>query len=349
MKNKTVFIVGAGASKEVGLPTGHELKSKISELLNICFDDFGHKQISGSPKLQRALGQATQNTSNYDFHTLRREAVHISEALPLAISIDNFIDAHRDNERIALCGKLAIVEAILEAESQSYLYSDMPDGPFSVNFNEIDKTWLIALFKQLTENCRVKDLSARFSNVVLIIFNYDRCLEHFLFNALRGYYGISEHEAFNLINKISIYHPYGYVGPLPWNSNHERSETVPFGARLSPEKLLELSSKIKTFAEGTNPGESEIIKIREHIDNTERLVFMGFAFHRLNLELIAPESSSITSSTLKCFATAYGISVSDQEAIRKDLQNILKRPMTVQMATATCGDFFNEFWRSLSF
>jgi hypothetical protein len=38
MEIKTVYIVGAGASKEVNLPIGYELKSIISKLLNIQFD-----------------------------------------------------------------------------------------------------------------------------------------------------------------------------------------------------------------------------------------------------------------------------------------------------------------------
>ncbi len=42
---KTVFVIGAGASKEANLPTGIELKDKISALLDIRFD--WHDQKSG--------------------------------------------------------------------------------------------------------------------------------------------------------------------------------------------------------------------------------------------------------------------------------------------------------------
>ena len=37
MAKKTVFVFGAGASKEAGLPTGEELKSKIADLLNVYY------------------------------------------------------------------------------------------------------------------------------------------------------------------------------------------------------------------------------------------------------------------------------------------------------------------------
>jgi NAD-dependent SIR2 family protein deacetylase len=45
-RSKTLFVVGAGASSEAGLPTGYELKNKIAELLNFHFEHF--EQQSGS-------------------------------------------------------------------------------------------------------------------------------------------------------------------------------------------------------------------------------------------------------------------------------------------------------------
>jgi len=55
MTQNTVFVIGAGASKEAGLPTGYELKSKISKLLDIRFDQFGSKQKSGDYQIMAAL------------------------------------------------------------------------------------------------------------------------------------------------------------------------------------------------------------------------------------------------------------------------------------------------------
>jgi hypothetical protein len=41
MAQNTVFVIGAGASSEVGLPTGEGLKEEISSLLNGSFDIMG--------------------------------------------------------------------------------------------------------------------------------------------------------------------------------------------------------------------------------------------------------------------------------------------------------------------
>lgn len=50
---KTVFVIGAGASKEANLPTGFELKENISALLNITFD--WNDQKSGDYGICQAL------------------------------------------------------------------------------------------------------------------------------------------------------------------------------------------------------------------------------------------------------------------------------------------------------
>jgi hypothetical protein len=53
-KSKTLFVVGAGASCEVGLPTGEKLKGLIAQKVNIAFSD-GVKQRSGDHEITEAL------------------------------------------------------------------------------------------------------------------------------------------------------------------------------------------------------------------------------------------------------------------------------------------------------
>lgn len=49
----TVFVIGAGASKEANLPTGYELKNIISDLLDMRFD--WDKQTSGDNLIKEAI------------------------------------------------------------------------------------------------------------------------------------------------------------------------------------------------------------------------------------------------------------------------------------------------------
>ena len=246
MSNNTVYVVGAGASKEARLPSGYELKSKIAELLDIRFDDWGRQLEHGDHKIVNAIRLFVQppNGGSGDINPYLHEAWHIRDALPLAISIDNFIDAHRENEKIALCAKLAIARSILQAEKDSILYFEKQRTDSNIDFNRLEKTWYLPFFQLVTENLGKNDLKDRFQALTLIVFNYDRCIEHFLYHALQNYYRVSESEAAELVNHIKIYHPYGSVGELPWNNN---GSPMNFGDESNATKLLQIVKKIKTF------------------------------------------------------------------------------------------------------
>jgi hypothetical protein len=349
MSKNTVFVIGAGASKEVNLPSGYELKNKIAELLDIRFSPMGRGQEHGDYKIVEAIRLVVQdpNGGRGDINPYLHEAGHICEALPLAISIDNFIDAHRDNNKIALCGKLAIARSILQAEHDSLLYFERHRVDSTISFDSLEKTWYLPFFQLLTENCGKNDLKERFQTVTLIIFNYDRCIEHFLYHALQNYYRVSDTEAADLVKNINIFHPYGSIGSLPWNNP---SDSMNFGDDPSPVNLLQVAKKIKTFTEGTDPNSSEIIKIRSHMSRANRLVFIGFAFHKLNIQIINPEIIKDASTVRpKCYATTFTISESDKEVIRSQINGIYRAQLNIKMANLTCEKFFTEFWRSLSF
>jgi len=347
MNPQTVFVIGAGASKEVNLPTGYELKQSISSLLDITFDYT--QQKSGDPQIVSALRAIVKKPDGQrgDIKPYLHEAWHIRDALPLAISIDNFIDSQRGNEKISVCGKLAIVKSILVAERSSNLFFDKFGRNPGLNYTVLGKTWYLPFFQLLTENCEVNDLEERFKSISLIIFNYDRCIEHFLYNALQNYYRISENEAAELIKLIRIYHPYGSVGSLPWNISNG---AVDFGAEFNVDQLLKLTQQIKTFTEGTDPESSDIMDIKEHTHTAKKIVFLGFAFHKLNMELIAPNKSGKKKTiTPRCFATTFGISESDKEVIEEQINQLYGAPTDVRMANLECGKFFTEFRRSLAF
>jgi hypothetical protein len=346
MTKNTVFVIGAGASKEANLPTGYELKSKISKLLDIQFDY--NTQKSGDYVItdaMRILSRGSDGRSG-DINPYLHEARHIRDALPQAISIDNFIDAHRDNDKISLCGKLAIVRSILDAEKRSLLYFEKSRIDSNINFSRLEKSWYIPFFQLLTENCQKNELTERFKSITLIIFNYDRCIEHFICYALQNYYRISGVEAAELVKNINIYHPYGDVGTLPWVDQNGAME---FGVEPNANQLLELSKKIKTFTEGTDPKASKISEIRKHMGIANRVVFLGFAFHKLNMQLITPEFPLSPIKEAKCFATTSGISDSDKEVIDEQINELYRGRIKVNMANMYCGDFFAEYWRSLSF
>lgn len=344
-----VLVVGAGASYELGLPLGSGLKAQIASLLDIRYD---HRRVSGDGVVDRAIDEISRaSTSPVErFNEHLKACWRIRDAMPLAISIDNFIDAHRDNTLIEVCGKLAIVRSILAAERASMLYLDPASRKGTLNFRSFEATWLNPFFQLLTENCSTNDLPDRFSRVAIICFNYDRCIEYYLDHALQIYYGIRQEESREYLERLEIYHPYGTVGALPLQRGS--ADGMAFGGEPSPSQLVSLSAGIRTFTESSNVDKTQIVRARELLKQPARLAFIGFAFHRLNLELLFPYSIERTLvHPQSVYSTGVGISEDDSRVIVKalgDLAGVRSTDARIALG-ASCADLFNTHRRSLSF
>lgn len=341
IKRKTVFVVGAGASCEVGLPTGQELRSKIAEALNILFPD-GYQQQSGSRLICQAIQQYCQQSGLRDINPFLKAGWTIRDAAPLALSIDNFIDAHREDKKIEMCGKLAIAETILHAERRCKLFYDRHDSDV-LRQSKLSGTWYPKLVQLLTEGVDKSNCRKVFENVVFIIFNYDRCIEHYLNEAMRTYYALEKVEANELIGQGVFIHPYGTVGQLDWQAR----DGISFGAEVGSSRLLDISNRLRTFTEQV-ADEAALHGMTAAIESADRLVFLGFAFHEQNMELL---KASPSHRARQVFATALGMSKSDCEAVTSEICNLYHSNQT-QIKTEIgndmkCVDLFDQFWRSL--
>lgn len=344
-----VLVVGAGASNEANLPTGAELKHKIAAALDIRIDGFGYKKVSGDDLIAQSLNILTKNQGRpQDIGDYLKTARLISGAMPQAQSIDNFIDSHKKDTRIAQCGKLAIARCILEAEAASLMKVDRSNIYNKIYFPSLEPTWFNAFFQLVVENCEHEELPERFARLAVISFNYDRCIEHFLHSSIQNYYGVSPERATELMSNLEIYHPYGIVGSLPWMN---RTASIDFGGLPSPQQLLELSLSLRTFTEGTDESLSDIIAIRSVLQTAKRVAFLGFAFHQLNLELLYGRPST-THAARDCpvYATALGLSHSNSQIIVSELHTIggHNQNHIFLRSDLKSGDLFREYWRSLS-
>jgi hypothetical protein len=167
-------------------------------------------------------------------------------------------------------------------------------------------------------------------------------LEHFLYHAAQQFYGFSGERAAELVSQIEIYHPYGSIGPLSWM---KKPHAIDFGAEPDGARLLDLAGQIKTFAEGTDPHSSDIDQIRQSLQTASRVVFLGFAYHKQNLELLSP--SPMQGPGPRVYGTSFGISRSDVDVVTSMINGML-RPQTAAYPSVKCKELFFEFWRNLS-
>lgn len=350
-KSKTVFIVGAGASCEAGLPSGDALKEQIARLLDIRFDDWGSTLKSGDHQIVHALREAVRHEGGGqgDINPYLYKAWRIRDVVPTAsISIDNFLDAHRGDAEMELCGKLGIVKSILDAEHVSKLKPLKDDSQGRFDLKGLKGTWYVSFLQMLTEGVRKDEVATIGDNVSIITFNYDRCIEHFLAQGLADYYDLQYTKAQEIVKTIPVFHPYGSVGALPWQ---DLQNSIPFGSQRAD--LLSISRQIKTFTEGLDD-EKIIREMHNTIGAARTVIFLGFAFHPLNMELLTP---GYDTSVQRIYATTLGLSNSDERVIEGDILNMLgkddfayfdTRPLKPSMENMNCADFFRHFFRSLS-
>ncbi len=344
---QTVFIVGAGASKELNLPTGDELKKIIANKFKISAD-YGGNLHGGDREL--LLAMSSKEANDRDYKNWQKYAKLTSEVMPLAPSIDNFLDAHSGNKVLEFCGKAAIVKSIIEAEKGSNVFVNVNGNIYNkINFNKCENTWLNAFFKTLSANCTITDLPKRLKTITFIIFNYDRCIEHFLYHAIIEYYDISREECASILSNLTIFHPYGSVGALPWRS---RENAIEFGKELSVQELVTLANSIKTFTEGTSKSDSEINVMRSRLKSSDKIIFLGFAYHEINMNLLCPKVPLKDSRHQpKIFGTAFGQSPSDTENIIQTLSVLLNAPKDGVLIRndKKSWELFYEYSRALSF
>jgi hypothetical protein len=330
--SRTLFVLGAGASKEVGLPTGKELTKIIAKKLSI--------PPPGDEGGDKAIYLALRAHAGDQLEAYLETANLVSQGMQIARSIDSHIDAHRGDEKVELCGKLAIVRSIMEAEHGSILFKT-PDkrAPHSSWSESVQQTWFVEFFKMLYEGVAKSEISSLFENVSFINFNYDRCLEYFIVEAIRIAYGATQDEAENLAKRLKVMHPYGTVGPLPWQGE----AAIPFGQVTDDaETLLALSKNIRTYTEKVEEGDS-VADIRREVARAHVIVFLGFAFHDMNMALLSPPETINDTVRQRIYATAFDFSPFDASRLQITLKNMLRLCVIRQVAIgSSCFALFKS-------
>jgi hypothetical protein len=310
---RTLFVLGAGASAEVEMPVGTELAETIRRKCDIRFERAFHPVGDGDFELFDQLGQ----THSREITEYQKAAWLIRDGIQLSSSIDDFLDLHRDNAGVNHLGKAMIVRSILEAEQKSTLYFNRASDEQTINFDKNAQTWFVKFMKILTRGQSLKDVAKIFDSVSFIVFNYDRCLEHFLVHALRGLYGIDERIAQQICGEVRIIHPYGSVGTL----TAPGIRGVPFGA--SSMNCAALASEIKTYTEQIIVTD-ELNAIHAELLSAQSIVFVGFAYHDQNMRLLTPNRAL---DVIPVYGTAYRMSDNDTAVATRQIEKLFNQPL----------------------
>jgi hypothetical protein len=307
-KSPTVFVIGAGASAECGLPVGNALKEAIATALRFRFEV--HRLTSGDEELLRILKKRFENDhEKVNEHT--RAANELVQTMPMHISIDEALHYWSDKPQIVQLGKLAIAHEILKAERASSITQHNDRSRVAVD--NASRTWLWEFFRMAMAAITKAEVESAFENVTIINFNYDRTVEHYLYWALQDKAAVSSEAAARSLSHLQVIRPYGSVGKLEWMD----SAGVPYGCLTNSIDLFAVAGKIRTYTEQhqTTDVEQQIDRV---LETAALVVFLGFGFHSQNMIILSPKAHAARPSSW-LLGTVFGIHSENHEALKNEL------------------------------
>ena len=192
----TVLILGAGASKPYGFPTARELREEI---------------IFNTIPLLKKYADENRKNQDFDDHPFIKNVKEFIEVFKNSStsSIDLFLSRNKEFYKI---GKDIITLLLANYELES---------KFREEIENKNNDWYFNFFETLTKDIILSDDISKFANnnVSIITFNYDRSLEHFLYESLIYSFRGKANEIQELMKAFKVIHVYGKLAPLPWESS----------------------------------------------------------------------------------------------------------------------------------
>jgi hypothetical protein len=280
----TVLVLGAGASCPYGFPTAKQLRNHICEA-------FSSRDTPAS----RLLGD---NAAPAEKFLEFREAFWKSGTS----SVDAFLEGRPEFLDV---GKFAIAYCLIPLESEANLYTPPGDAG----------DW----YQHLSERLNPSFDEFEHNKLSIVTFNYDRSLEHYLFTSLLNWHGRSVDDCIEKFAKLPIVHVYGQLGKIPYPQPGCR-QYLPFG---------EDEKKVHGAVVGASQGitllhekESELEEVHNLLTAAERVCFLGFSYHPLNLARLALKDSVVGRSR-QVFGTARGFKTGELDQTQQSLRRAM--------------------------
>lgn len=350
-EHRTTFVIGAGASCELGLPSGDALMAQITTLLKPSLKNaYGFAEDGFTRQVQRKIPFPAGDELN----KVKGAQHTILKALPWSQSIDNLLHVHQANDPVRALGKAAIAYLILQAEAASYFFPVIRQqsdgfpgdgGRFGsvnpdIDREELRNSWYRPFAKILFTQVVWEELPSALQKISFVIFNYDRCFEQFIYLAIQDHYSVSPEMAAEVLKSTEFLHPYGTLGPLPWQTSDR--VFLPLGANVMSLDCFEVGERLKTFTESV---ETQIsTRVQSAVAGAESLVFLGFGFLKQNIELLQP----LRPSASRIYATTFGLSLPNSKEASNILTGFMDSSIKPSLEMGKCSDLFENYRMSLS-
>jgi hypothetical protein len=263
-RHSLLLILGAGASRPYGFPTGKDLVEKVQATL-----------------LEKAFADISLQLGIYDsqFADFRTDLQMSGSA-----SIDAFLE---NNPKYVNVGKLVIAFFLLKYESHEYLYD-----------KDIKDNWYQYVVDMMRRNFPLASIES--NRLSFITYNYDRSLEFYLFNALRkSDQSITDEQCVNKMQHFPIVHLHGSLGSPKYLDGQGGK---PYQPDTKVKQLLASSGDIHIISEQVEKY-PEFRNAYQLIAMADHIVFLGFGYNptnvlRLRLDSVSKKDATFWGSSL---------------------------------------------------
>jgi hypothetical protein len=289
ISERTVFVLGAGASQPYGFPLASELHDLI------CSNTVGGDLTNLKRFLVANFRLEVDEIRDFGRQFQRSQIG----------TIDEFLGRHPDLENI---GKLAIAYFLCGKEDRENIHA-----------LAIEDNWYQALWKTLIAGAQSPADLAK-NQVKFVTFNYDRSLEYFLHDATKHTFRIDDASAFSAWSKIEISHVYGQLGKFgiqPGAGSRQYSN------QLSEPELRIAAQGIVIIPEA-RADDGNFASAHEWFSHARRICFLGFHFDELNVKRlrlaeILRGRVNASDQSLEVYASTLGRTTREIDSIRDQL------------------------------
>lgn len=246
------------------------------------------------------------------------ESCRIALARSWASSIDMFIATRADHRRVA---KLATALAIASCEVHNQLF-----------FAEPTQDWFRLLWRYLQGGRPVGEMPSE--NVVFVTFNYDRSLEHALYNGFACGYGKAPSDIKAKMPRVM--HAYGDLGEYLPDDDPGGSPGRRYAEATTLRNIEESAGRIKAIGEGTGSLSAEISTV---LQVARTIVFLGFGYDTENLKLLQMlHPDRLIHPSCQVLGTAMGLEDGERYWVQRQIGAVPANPGVGGNHLALLGD-----------
>lgn len=287
--DKTVFILGAGASCYYGFPTGEKLLNDLKRFrerrasMNSIDSEFYQYMVNNYESSLEKNGISFENHLEYFIEELNNSGVH---------SIDTFLAESRNEiNHHGYLGRILVSYLITRREDRGEILRAANDNNNYYNYND---DWISYFIHRLISYSRNKFLKIL---PKVLSFNYDNLFETKIKDNFEKTVG-------KTYCPIEVTHIHGQLDISNYEYNISNWDAVDKEAYYK--QIVKSASQISMMRRG-NIGAR--IECMTEIDNAEYLVFLGYSFDPLNNEILFGNRRNFDNCLKEktIFTTTYGL------------------------------------------